>query len=605
MSTPLYSFLKGYSKDNIYDNINNLSTFVFPSSKTMISNSQLNDNYKMNFTKFALLDLDLSKMSLDNKNIFNTESPNTIQNKSELLVASLRNYVANHDVVIRDSLLNSTEYFYDPNVLRTPTERIFWKWLRKSGLIDFEAATPNDEYTETVDLSIDNNLDEDYFKKYLWKERSTIDYNITSIVDENITLLDTYDSIVKKVYKITTSSNTNFKPNDRIILTNKGNINIGFLDTKEVTVYDIKSSSVDIKNDIVYVYSNTALIWNNASVASAKLNYERVVKYIGEISNFNNVQTAEKSYYEILAYIADNATQTPDILFNIVSDSNYSPSLQYPILSIQDQPEIVGSEQSDSPLILNPENYSGDQFAYFDIDNKYVNSPGLQDRKIGDYYGVMVDNRNDTRVVTAPYVYPEFDGSKLDGICLDFNTTHYTKMNIPTKLSKNFDEFNTKVFENSYVDKFSFNCILWYSSVQDNTYMSETVLSSDDRQATNLYAITFLNGVDQTGKIPSYNKLVANNQQDGLSYVFSLNSNINISDEQVKEEYDPEKSYSLYSFSNYNEVIAKLTYTIDLFNNINNNNILLQQDINNVKNLLYTQTDINTINNKITKFFIS
>ena len=56
MATPLYKFLKE----------NGYSTYVFPGSAEDISSAYQNDNYEMNFSKFMLLNIDLSKMDLDN-----------------------------------------------------------------------------------------------------------------------------------------------------------------------------------------------------------------------------------------------------------------------------------------------------------------------------------------------------------------------------------------------------------------------------------------------------------------------------------------------------------------------------------------------------------
>jgi ribonuclease HI len=50
-------------------------------------------------------------------------------------VESLRNYVANHEVTIKESKLNNTEYYYNNLELSTTTEKIFWKWCKKLNLI--------------------------------------------------------------------------------------------------------------------------------------------------------------------------------------------------------------------------------------------------------------------------------------------------------------------------------------------------------------------------------------------------------------------------------------------------------------------------------------
>ena len=622
MSTPLFRFLKE----------NGYSTYVFPGASEDISSAYQNDNYRMDFSKFALLNLDLNKMDLDNPDQFNTESLNPITDKGELLIASLRNYVANHEVVIRESLLNNNQSFYDPNILNTASERIFWKWLRKSGLIDFEPAIPNDEFIDGTEFSVDTNLTEDYFKEYLWKERDVTSYTITNIEDENINLPDPKDNdVVKGLFKVTVGSSSNIKPSDTIKMSNEGNISIGFDGDKEFTVTDIRTNeeppNEGSRNNVIFILSDVPLVWNNFATANLELVYEKVVNYIGEVSSINNVQSENRSYTEINAYVPDQTGQTPDILFRLKTDRNYSPSLQYPILPSQDQPEIIGGEQFDSPINLKPEEYPGDQYAYFDLDQKYVNSGGVQDRKTGDYFGVYENNRNAERVAQAPYVYPEFNGNKLDGATIDFDPSHYTKMNIPTFKSNNFDEFNAHSFNGEAPKDFKFNVVLWYYEVEDvalspknntttetetttettdtetvntTTVTTQEVIPNADKQtATNLYGITFLNSVDDDGLIGEYTKLVTNGIQDGLSYQFNLNLNFNISTEQVIEKYDEDKVYSLFGFDLYNEVMRRVAETNDIFLKLAIDVTHFAQDLQNIKNLLYTQTDIRDINFRI------
>ena len=621
MATPLYKYLKE----------NGYSTYVFPGSAEDISSAYQNDNYRMDFSKFMLLNIDLSKMDLENLDEFNTESLNPITDKGELLISSLRNYVANHETTIRESLLNNNDSFYNPNELNTTTERIFWKWLRKSGALEFEPATPNDEYIDSTEFSVDNNLTDDYFKEYIWKERDTTAFNIVNIEDEQIQLPDPKDGILKQVYKITLGSSSNIKPADTVKVNSEGNINIGFSGDKEFTVTNVTTNDAPpnegSRNNEIFILSDIPLIWNNFATASLVLVYEKVVKYIGEISSINNVQSENRSYTEINAYVPDQTGETPDILFRLKTDRNYSPSLQYPILPSQDQPEIIGGEQFDSPINTNPTDFPGDQYAYFDLDQKYVNSGGLQDRKTGDYFGIYENNRNAERVAQAPFVYPEFNGNKLDGLTVDFDPLHYTKMNIPTFKSDNFDEFNAQSFNGEAPKDFKFNVVLWYYESEDislspknntttttdtssTTTNSETVNTTtvttqevvpnaDKQTATNLYGITFLNPVNDKDVIEPYTKLVSNGKQDGLSYQFNLNLNFNISSEQVIEKFDESKVYSLFGFDLYNEVMRRLSETNDIFLKLAIDITKYGQDLQNIKNLLYTQTDIRDINFRI------
>ena len=601
MATPLYQFLKQ----------NGITTYSFVSSAQDIANSFQNTNFTMDFSKFVLLNLNLANMNMDNPAEFSTESTQTYTDLGELLVNSLRNYVANEEVVIKQSLLNNNTYFYDPTTPQTVTERVFWKWLRKTGIIQFEPAQPNIQYVDSSEFAVDTTLPTDYFKEYLWTERSTIAYNITDIENQGIQLNDpTNNNIPSNVYKVILGSSTNIKPNDTVNISNTGTINIGFNGTQTFYVSDVQTDPLSTntnKNNWVFILSTTTITYNNFAVASLALNYTRVVQYIGEITNTNNAQVADSSSKQVLAYIPDQNGQTPDILFRLTYDDNYGPNNQYPILPSQEQPEIIGGEIYNSPLVLNPSAYPGDQYAYFDSDQLYINSDGDSLRRSGDYFGVLDNNRNDQRVIQTPYVYPEFDGVNLDGISLDFDPSHYTKMNIPTQPSANFDEFDSQSFNGVAPSDFEFNVILWYYDVEDmlaNSTSSiianttSTTASSPDNIATNLYAITFLNPV-VNNTLATYPKTVANGNQDGISYQFQLNLNFNVNSDNVISSYDPNKTYNMFGFNLFNKATNLLMQTNDNFLQLVTNITTFQTDLNNLKNAIYTQTDINNINNRI------
>lgn len=591
MATPLYKFLK-----------NGYTTMVLGSAAEDISASYQNENYDLNFSKFMLLNLDLSKMDFTNPEQFNTESFKVITDKGELLVNSLRNYVANQESVIRESKINNNTYFYDPNQIQTLSEKIFWKWLRKTGVIQFEPATPNDEYVDSTEFAVNDNAPDDYFKEYLWKERSTIKYSVTNIVDTG-DLIPDVDNVGNflKIYEVTVGSSSTIKPNDTIILKSEGTFQIfddGNIE-KEFLVYSIDTSTAEnSKNDIIRIIVNplTPIYWNNFAVVSLQLKYSKVVQYIGEISSINNVQMANRSYTEVVAYIPDQNGQTPDILFRVGADKNYGPGNQYPILPSQDQPEIIGGELAESPIVLNPELYPGDQYAYFDVDQKYVNSAGALDRRRGDYYGITETNRKKERVAETPYVFPEFDGVNIDGLGADFDYSHYVKMNLPGKISNNFDEFNAQSFNSLPPADFEFNAILWYYQVEDK------MLPAGSNGGINLYGITLVNPV-VNNEIETYKKLVSNGKQDGLSYQFNINLNFNINNDNIIEAYDPEKVYSIFGFDLYNEVMTRIAKTNDIFLQLAISVAQFQEQLTDMKSLIYTTTDVRDINFRIDSLY--
>lgn len=595
MSTPLYKFIRG-SKNDPNGSLAGFTTYVLPGAAEDISAQNQNVNYSLNFSKFVLLNLDLSKMNLTNPDEFNTESFNIITDQGDLLVNSLRNYVANEEEVIRNTKINNNTYFYDSNQVHNVTERVFWKWLRKSGAIQFEPALPNEEYVDSTQFAVNDNAPDDFFKEYLWKERSINKYNVTNIVDTGNLVVDPNNNLnFLKIFEISLSESTTIKPNDTVNIVSAGTFNIFDTVTEMQFVVDSVDTSLNEnnKNNIVRIQvdQSVAIFWNNFAVVTLQLVYNRVVQYIGEVSSINNVQVANRSYTEVTAYIPDQNGQTPDVLFRIGGDVNYGPGNQYPILPSQDQPEIIGGELADSPIVVSPENYPGDQYAYFDVDQKYLNSAGALDRRRGDYFGVLETNRKKDRVASSPFVFPEFDGSKLDGVGMDFDPAHYVRMNLPAKVSKNFDEFNAQTFNNLPPLDFKFNVIMWYYEVNNQAVAGTTA-------GINLYGITILNPVTN-GLIEPYTKLVSNGKQDGLSYQFNINLNFNISSDNIIEAFDPQKVYSIFGFDLYNEVMRRIATTNDIFLQLVSQLTVFQSDIATIKTLLYTQTDISTINARI------
>jgi hypothetical protein len=306
---------------------------------------------------------------------------------------------------------------------------------------------------------------------------------------------------------------------------------------------------------------------------------------MSEIQGVNNVQNPDQSYSEIIAHIPDYVGITPDILFRVKSDSNYQPGYNYPILPNQYQPEIIGSENFNSPIVSNPNNYPGNYYGQFDTpDYTYTTKSGDSIRRSGDYYGISGDI-NDS-IITG----------NIDGVILDFDPSHYVKMNIPGSSMTSFEIFSSFNVDGNFPLDFEFNAILWYYTIIDN----------NGNSTTNLYGISLMdnpNNNTKNGEIglkfPTYNKLVANNVQDGTSYILSLDLNYMITNDNPTVLYNPDAVNSLYSFELYNNAMNLLANTNQSFKKILDNNIVIQQDILNIKQLLYTQQSIDNINSQI------
>lgn len=594
-STPLYKFLKS----------NGTSFYAFPGAAEDISAAYQNSNYKMYFSKFALLNFpkqNLTPGTLSNPIIFDfdnsfTKSINATPPASfnEQIVESLRNYVANQEVVIRESRLNNTKYYYDTNALETPTEKIFFKWAKKLNLIDFEPAIPEDEYFSNLNEFQRNNINDDaYLPEYLWKEREVISWDPISF----------YDSpTVSGKIEIEFNGTTNFKVGDKVRIFNIANSAIYSLptlsgsETEEGIKVDIlqvipadATTGQKIVIDANSISGGGSISQQFETVGQVELVYSRFVQYIGEVTGISNVQEANRNYTEVHAQIPDHAGATPDILFRSMVDVNYKPNLTFPILPSQYQPEILGAELFSSPIVSSPQNYPGSYFGQFDTpDFTYETATGDSLRRSGSYFGVTGDINN-----------PIVNTDSLDGICLDFNTNHYVKMNILNKVLTNFDQFNALEVNNMPPSDFEFNAILWYYTVQ-KTESNGTITTR-----TNLYGISFLDNPDNNVidseigiRFPVTKKLVSNGLQDGTSYAYSLNLNFNILNDNPQQAYNPEAINSLFSMNLFNQAMSRLSATNDSFLNLISEQGEIRDEVEALKSLLYTQTDISTINAKI------
>ena len=467
---------------------------------------------------------------------------------------------------------------------------MFFKWCKKLGIVDFEPAIPQDEYFANLNEFRSNKLNaDDYFPEYLWKEREVIEWDARFFYANGDDRLE-----------IEFNGLTNFRVGDTIRLFNVGNSTIlnnsssigdydmtesGTLAGQQVKILTIIPAGATAGQKIV-IDKYSTLNRETEYSGQAELVYHRLVQYLGEINGVSNVQEANRAYTEVYAHIPDHTGMTPDILFRTNYDVNYKPNLVFPILPSQYQTEIMGAELFNSPIVNSPQSYPGSYFGHFDtLDFTYETSTGDTIRRSGDYYGVKGDINN-------PIVTPQ----TLDGLGIDFDSKHYVKMNIANKKVTNFDQFNAMTVNNLPPNDFEFNAILWYYTVEDGSGISKT----------NLYGISFLdnpnnNLVDsEIGiKFPTYKKLVANGDQDGSSFAFSLNLNFNIINDNPQDTYNPEAINSMFSMNLFNKAMQKLSSTNDSFLNILAEQGIIRDEINSIKGLIYTQTDIGTINAKV------
>jgi hypothetical protein len=581
MATPLYKSMK----------TSGISFYTFASSAEDITIAYQNQDYKMNFSKFVLLNLPQQSTSkLNFKDTFYTADPNTPSKFSDQLIESLRNYVANQEVNIRQAKINSNTDFYNVGELDTVAEKVFWKWLHKLGVLDFEPAIHKIDYDKNLS-DFDNpnastTSNSDYFRKYLWKERDINYYQITNIQPINSTQST-----------ITVSDYCKYRTNDTIFLSGytNGVITSGTTNPYTITNIDISSTGTTLTIDGVATTSYTP---SNNNPLYCYLNYTKVVNYIGEINANTKVQTSKTNYSQITAFIPHDCGQTPTVLWGADFDTNYRPNMEYPMYDPDIQPEILGAENLNSPIRTNPANYPGSFYGQFDTaDKTYTTSNGDQLRYNGDYFGINLTNNVGTDAADYVEKLNDFNSTKLDGLTLDFDTTHYLKMNLPDYVSKNFDEFNSMSFGQTAPSDFEFNIILWFYEIDDG----------QGNITNNLYGISFLNNPanddDDTDVnntlITPYKKLVSNGVQDGLSYIFDLKLNFEVDNDLITPDFDPTAIHNSFGFDLYNNIMTTLGQIQENFINIADEFVRINSVLNDMKSLIYSQTSIDYLKNRM------
>lgn len=585
MSTPLYRYMKERG-----------STFyAFPSSS-------MHKNPK--FSKFTLLNIPnkIEDIRFDfEKENFNgtpfqiyTDDNNPVPKFSDQLIESLRNYVANHDTIMRDSKINTQEGFYNVEEKQTPSEVIFWKWLKKMGAIEFEPAEHKIDWDKNHPDFDNPNSDTisntDYFRKYLWKEREPKEYAIQYIEYQH----DPSD-INNNIARLIVSYPARLKVGDKIILSG----NIGTELTPDIEYEIIQFDENEDNSRDIYIKDSNITVDVTDPTGSLILSYSKVVQYIGEINAVSEVRTATKDETEILAYIPHQAGSTPSVLFTSKVDTNYYPNVELPILPEQIQTEIRGAEKLESPIRKYPNNFPGLYFGQFDTPNKtYLASDGDKIRYSGEYFGILRNNNIGLSEEDYVELLSEFDDTNLDGINIDFDLEHYLKMSFTDEqVGYNFDEFNQVIINGQEPQSFEYNAILWYYEIEGDN-------EDDTNLYTNLYGITFLNNPDNDDDsdgtyITPYKKLINNDEHDGLSYKHVLNISTSIDNDTSTMSFDPTTVHNTFGFDLYQNIMSNVAKLNESFINIINEFLRINSDMNNIKSIVYSQVDINELKFKI------
>lgn len=352
-------------------------------------------------------------------------------------------------------------------------------------------------------------------------------------------------------------------------------------------------------------------------------NYERVVKYIGDIDVVNNYFGKEESYFEVYFRVPVDAGKFKNIYFNSIEENNYKSNK---IFSTNINPDYIsGRSNTDSHPIPNfdikayYDNPFGDKNNTYNIYLKKLNNKNNYFDSLSDFSdewwykeslpksyitSYTYDYKSDINDILAIGSdnsnidnYTIFTRSRLDGINLNFNINDY----LPEYGNANYYTF-TDIATSPYASDFEFNAVLIYYDILEKDENTSDNITSDDItidyvetkyviKATNLFGIYFLDNVVPTStvpldgaKIPCLQKCVPNKitQNSGNAYNGIIKFKIDSSPIDV--------------FANkITEISNGNTLSMEIFLDALNTMRGISNDL--LANLSYMTNSVNTLNN--------
>ena len=343
--------------------------------------------------------------------------------------------------------------------------------------------------------------------------------------------------------------------------------------------------------------------------------YKRVVQYVADIDVVNSIRSADNAYTEIFIHVPTNVGTTPYVLFKSIKDENYFPNQ-----TITNNPpdpldiEYLKGRHYDE---INPFGLS--LKAFYDRDDGSVTTDITNDPTNpgsllpGNWYTELTNNSyftddyNSTgefNVAADQLIRKQFGSTSveyvrntLDGVCIDFDLDNY-------RLAAENQEIKAFTQLNDYVNNknFEYNAVLIYYDVFDPNNLDENGNPIDP--VTNLYGILFLDKVEQKGLefiIPPITKYMPDplNGTNGNAFSHKPNLKLDTSVENVLVEKSI-NDYSTFSMDLFLDVLTQFKQLQVMYNDKLLELNALQTEVNNLKDLLINQEDLNELAIRIT-----
>ena len=334
------------------------------------------------------------------------------------------------------------------------------------------------------------------------------------------------------------------------------------------------------------------------AILTGSKQYDTVCKYIGDIDVTNNVEKNGHTYSEIYINVPTKNGTTPTVLFESVTDQNYSTGK---IVSGAGE-LLAGRNQA----TIHPDGL--DTVAFYDFDQPMLyttstNASWHNQSTANTYYlePTTFLNPNDDTITKVYSDYQEgglgtsftnltYNRSKLDGIGIDFDPDNYYEIINSAKIST-LGEYAGIVKSENY----DFNTVLVYYDVYDPNNPTD--------RATNLYGVMFVDNLTPlTTKsfIQRYKKIKPNpvTGLNGNSYGLKVNLKFDTSIDNVGLE-TVINDYNTFSMDLFIDASIQLQESAKIFLRHADRLTTLEQKHKTLENIVYSSENVSEIKSKL------
>lgn len=291
--------------------------------------------------------------------------------------------------------------------------------------------------------------------------------------------------------------------------------------------------------------------------------YDPIVKFIGELDVMGVQRYNANTYRQLYLFVPTQSGGTPDVLFKSVSDSNYGPGRSYSPRSNENIEYIQGRSASDDPtragltvsafydqdVALGGVTYKMDGVD----DEIWFKDQAPNGPNVYHTDAAFDDPGNNDIERTGLGRQVSYRRSKLDGVCIDWNSANYKAFQ-DNSTFKSFHDFN----QSASAGDFEFNAVLLYYDVYNE--------STPEQRTTNLYGVLFLDDLENvsTGgaKITSILKVKPDRalRKNGNAFGITVNLKSDVTSDAVDSEVEVSvNDYNTFSMVLFTEAMQKVS----------------------------------------------